>query len=132
MLNDNTIPKSPFGKNRMPKLPNVPWQSYWKLLSDEEKLFIITILNKNSIEYGSPFIISKNDPFSIEEKKFIINKFHAINEEDDKDSNQKQNMSLEGFTTTKDLDLQLESILRSIEPEVMKSLKSSNYFNKQE
>lgn len=128
MLNDNTIPKSPFGKNRMPKLPNTPWQSYWKLLSDEEKLFIITILNKNSIEYGSPFIISKSDPFSIEEKKFIINKFHAINEEDE----QKQNMSLEGFTTTTDLDRQLESILRSIEPEVMKSLKSSNYFNKQE
>lgn len=45
---------------------------------------------------------------------------------------QKQNMTLEGFTTTTDLDRQLESILRSIEPEVMKSLKTSNYFNKQE
>lgn len=120
MLNNNIIPKSPFGKNRIPKLPNVPWQTYWKLLSDEEKLFIITILNKNSIEYGSPFIISKNDPFSTEEKKFIINKFHAINEEE---SDQKQNMTLDGFTTTKDLDLQLESILKSIEPEVMAAIK---------
>lgn len=125
MLNNNIIPKSPFSKNRIPKLPNVPWQTYWKLLSDEEKLFIITILNKNSIEYGSPFIISKNDPFSTEEKKFIINKFHAINEEE---SDQKQNMTLDGFSTTKDLDRQLETILKSIEPEVMKTLRSAKYF----
>lgn len=37
--------------------------------------------------------------------------------------NQKQNMTLDGFSTTKDLDLQLESILKSIEPEVMAAIK---------
>jgi hypothetical protein len=34
----------------------------------------------------------------------------------------KQNMSLDGFRTTKDLDLQLESILKSIEPEVLAAI----------
>jgi hypothetical protein len=34
----------------------------------------------------------------------------------------KQNMSLDGFRTTKDLDLQLESILKSIEPEVIAAI----------
>lgn len=41
----------------------------------------------------------------------------------DNESGQKQNMSLDGFTTTKDLDLELESILKSIEPEVMAAIK---------
>ena len=40
----------------------------------------------------------------------------------DDTNNQKQNMLLDGFTTTKDLDLQLEEILKSIEPEVMKAV----------
>ena len=40
----------------------------------------------------------------------------------DSESGQKQNMILPGFTTTKDLDLQLESILKSIEPDVMKAV----------
>lgn len=40
----------------------------------------------------------------------------------DDTNNQKQNMSLDGFTTTKDLDLQLEGILKSIEPDVMKAV----------
>ncbi len=38
-------------------------------------------------------------------------------------TNQKQNMSLEGFTTTADLDRQFEAILKSIEPDVMKLAK---------
>ena len=42
------------------------------------------------------------------------------------DNNQKQNMSLDGFTTTKGLDLQLETILKSIEPEVMTAIKKIN------
>lgn len=41
---------------------------------------------------------------------------------------QKQNMTLDGFSTTKDLDRQLETILKSIEPEVMKTLRSAKYF----
>ena len=39
---------------------------------------------------------------------------------------QKLNMSFPGFTTSKDLDLQLESILKSIEPDVMKAIKKLN------
>jgi len=38
----------------------------------------------------------------------------------------KQNMVFPGFTTSKDLDLQLESILKSIEPDVMKAIKKLN------
>lgn len=38
------------------------------------------------------------------------------------ENDQKQNMTLDGFSTTKDLDLQLESILKSIEPEVMAAI----------
>ena len=54
-----------------------------------------------------------------------------VNEIAFNDAIQKQNMTLDGFSTTKDLDRQLETILKSIEPEVMKSLTKSNYFNKQ-
>ena len=39
---------------------------------------------------------------------------------------QKLNMAFPGFTTSKDLDLQLESILKSIEPDVMKAIKKLN------
>ncbi len=44
-------------------------------------------------------------------------------DESNEEFDQKQNMSLDGFTTTKDLDLQLESILKSIEPAVMEAIK---------
>lgn len=60
----------------------------------------------------------------------IIDNFDPLNESnivfelsdlfDKKD--QKQNMSLEGFSTTKDLDLELETILKSIEPEVISAI----------
>jgi hypothetical protein len=44
------------------------------------------------------------------------------------EADQKQNMTLDGFSTTKDIDRQLETILKSIEPEVMKTLRSAKYF----
>jgi hypothetical protein len=44
----------------------------------------------------------------------------------------KQNMSLDGFTTPKDVDLKFEEILKSIEPDVMEALDKTKYFNKKE
>lgn len=53
--------------------------------------------------------------------RFILQDEESIEVEDE--SGQKQNMSLDGFTTTKDLDLELESILKSIEPDVITAIK---------
>jgi len=70
------------------------------------------------------------------EDRFIdndINAFKFISEpeedmEDDiyDEESQKQNMTFPGFATSKDLDAQLESILKSIEPDVMKAIKKLN------
>jgi len=70
------------------------------------------------------------------EDRFIdndINAFKFISEpeedmEDDiyDEESQKQNMTFPGFATSKDLDIELESILKSIEPDVMKAIKKLN------
>jgi hypothetical protein len=59
----------------------------------------------------------KNDRFDIDPESIL---FITNNKKESGD--QKQNMTLPGFSTTKDLDLQLEGILKSIEPDVMKAV----------
>ena len=59
--------------------------------------------------------------------KFIDNDISAFKFiEPDEEEEEKQNMAFEGFTTSKDLDLRLEEILKSIEPDVMKAIKKLN------
>lgn len=78
-------------------------------------------------------IMTIYDRWKTEEDTLSQDTDETISEEvDSEEETPKQNMTLDGFTTTKDLDLQLESILKSIEPEVMKTLKKTKYFDKKE
>lgn len=43
---------------------------------------------------------------------------------------QKQNMTLEGFTTPKSLDLQVESIMKGLEDDVLDAISKTKYFDK--
>ena len=58
--------------------------------------------------------------------KFTSDAEDDIEEDIDDEESQKQNMTFPGFATSKDLDAQLESILKSIEPDVMKAIKKLN------
>lgn len=62
-----------------------------------------------------------NDRFIIEPDSILIIS---------KSNKQKQNMTLEGFTTPKSLDLQLESIMKGIEGEVLDAISKTKYFDK--
>jgi len=62
----------------------------------------------------------------------IFENWGNISNSDENEESPKQNMTLDSFSTTKDLDRQLETILKSIEPEVMKTLKKTKYFDKKE
>ena len=48
------------------------WKINWKTYEDGEKLYVLKYLDRVYSEGGDNFIIHNDDPFSKDEKKFII------------------------------------------------------------
>jgi len=68
--------------------------------------------------------LESDERFLVDPDEFIITKKKS-------DESQKLNMNLGTFSTSQDLDNQLDDILKGIEPKVLAALGKTKYFKKE-